>query len=270
MEESIMKKALAIILTLILGLSILTACSGPLEDPPPLPSPRVRGGAGPVVPAPTMAPVPSPLGPGPVVGSDDIIPGTGGEFNVQGPGSTEFIFVPNQSGLWEISTFYNGDSDPYLELYGGDFGGLITEDDDSNGAGNAIILWVLDGGAEYKINARFYSDTDAGSYTLTVRLLNADEISSTGGTYQVTEETYFMFTPATAGIWVFETSNNGDGDPKLWIYDENGRYLDDNDDGGEGSNARISIRLTAGTQYFIRAGYFLDFIDTYTLTVTAP
>ena len=270
-----MKKTIAIILSLILGISMLSACGGGLEDPPPLPPPRVREAT---APSPIFDPPPDPVTDptepdtsdpdDPIPGASDAdIPGNGGTFIVEQP--TEFTFIPAQSGAWEFFTSDNGNSDPYLELYGGDFGGLIWEDDDSGEGNNALITRVLAAGAEYTVNARFWGSNDSGSFTLTVRRIEPQVIPGDGGIVNVDGETYFIFIPNESGMWEFLTSDNGDSDPKLHIYDTEGVELYDDDDGaGDGANALINARLESGTTYFIRATFFWDFDGRYTLSVT--
>ena len=260
------KKILAIILVLLLGLTLLSACGGALEDPPPLAPPRVRdpnAPAPPVNPGPTN---PDPSGPtGDSDYSDDMIPATGGTFNISQ--QTEFTFIPGQSGVWEFRTSNNA-GDPYLELYGGEYGGMITEDDDSGGGSNALITWILREGAEYRLVARNWSSGDSGSFVLTVQQINPVAIPGGGGSVNVDGETFFIFIPNASGMWEFITSDNGSYDPKLHIYDADGFELYDDDDSADGTNALINARLQSGTTYYIRASFFWDSDGRYLLTVT--
>ena len=268
-----MKKVLALILALTLSLTVLSACGGALEDPPPLPPPRVRDPSA-SINNPPPAPPPSTPEPAPgtsnPVDDDTTIPGNGGTFHITE--TTEFAFIPAQSGVWEFFTSDNGNSDPYLELYGsnfdGEYGDLIWEDDDSAGDLNAIITRVLSAGSEYFIRARTWSSRDTDTFTLTVRQINPEAIPGNGGSVQVDGETYFVFIPGTSGMWEFLTSDNGDSDPKLHIYDIDGVELYDDDDSGGDSNARIRARLDSGTTYYVRATFFWDFTGRYTLSVT--
>jgi len=265
-----MKKALAIILAIILGISVLAACGG-LEDPPPLPAPRVRdANKSPVTdPAPPI-PIPLPDDPAPVNpdGSGSSIPGSGGTFIVDPP--TEFTFIPDQSGVWEFFTSDN-EGDPYLELFGGEYNGLIHEDDDSAGDSNALIRWILNAGDEYTILARNWGSSDTGSFTLNVRQINPVAIPGGGGSVQVDGESYFIFIPDESGMWEFLTSDNGESDPRLAIYDENGVELYDDDDSGGGMNAKINARLEAGTAYYVRGFFwFWDDESRFVINVTQP
>jgi len=368
-----MKKILAIILALLLGFTVLSACGGGLEDPPPLPPPRVRGEtpASPIFDPPSEPPADT-SGPegfytivslgddgddllelyvglgmdlndffielrrdgvarmgifpedesdidvgtftingsnitfyfddgeidgtiednrisfgidglgmvfekndsfsGSISGgssdaSDSVIPGNGGTIRVDNP-PTEFTFIPGQTGLWEFRTS-NEEGDPYLELYGGDYGGMIDEDDDSGGGYNALIQRVLREGEEFRIVARNWGSSDTDSFTLTVQQITPIPIPGHGASVQVDGQTYFTFVPDTSGMWEFITSDNGNNDPKLHIYDIDGFELYDDDDSADGINALINARLESGTTYYIRATFFgFDLSGSYLLTVT--
>ena len=273
-----MKKVIAIILVLILSLSVLTACGG-LEDPPRLPPPRERNPNSPVAPPPN----PTPNTPEPPPGDDDgdngensdladvVISGNGGTFRVTE--TTVFSFIPAQSGIWEFSTSDNGNSDPYLELFGrnfdGDYGDQISDDDDSAGDLNALLTRVLNAGDLYFIKARTWGERNTDAFTLTVRQINTQPIPGNGGSVQVDGESYFVFIPSTSGRWEFLTTDNGESDPRLAIYDENGVELYDDDDSGDGVNARIVAQLTAGTTYYVRGHFwFWDDHTRFVINVT--
>jgi len=368
-----MKKILAIILALLLGFTVLSACGGGLEDPPPLPPPRVRGET---PAAPILDPPPEPVtdtsGPegfytivslgtegedilgmyidmgmdpnyffvelrrggiarmgvfpeneyeidegtftidgstitfyfddgeidgtiednrisfgidglgmvfekndtffGPAFGGssdavDSVIPGNGGTIRVDNP-PTEFTFMPGQTGLWEFRTS-NNEGDPYLELYGGDYGGIIEDNDDGGEGYNALIQRLLRAGEEFRIVARNWGSSDTGGFTLTVQQITPIPIPGHGASVQVDGQTYFIFVPDTSGMWEFITSDNGNNDPKLHIYDIDGFELYDDDDSADGVNALINARLEAGTTYYIRATFFgFDLSGSYLLTVT--
>ena len=198
--------------------------------------------------------------------SESLIHGYGGTFLVNPP--MEFTFIPNQTGVWEFRTS-NNEGDPYLELFGGEYGGIIHEDDDSGDGENAVIYRVLRAGDEFRLLARNWGSSDTGSFMLTVQLFNPIAIPGGGASIQVNDrETYFVFVPNTSGMWVFETSDNGDSDPKLHIYDANGVELYDDDDSGGNMNALINARLESGTTYYIRATFFFTTTGNYLLNVT--
>jgi len=267
MEVVLMKKVIAIILVLVLSLSVLAACGG-LEDPPPLPPPRERDPNAPIAPV-NPTPVPPP-GDGDGVDDDlidSMIPGNGGTFLITE--TTEFKFIPAQSGLWEIFTSDNGSGDPYLELYD-QFGFDIWEDDDGGGDNDARIIYVLKAGTEYKIRARFWSSSYEGSFTLRVSHVNPPVIPVGGGSAVVTEDTIFSFIPNASGSWEFKTSDNGRSDPVVELLDENGDWIMGDDDSGGDRNALFTAMVNEGTQYYISARFWFGGDGEFTLNVTAP
>lgn len=93
-------------------------------------------------------------------------------------------------------------------------------------------------------------------------------IPGTGGTVRVNGFTEFSFTPGSTGFWRFETSDNGDSDPLLWLFDNEGTIIDRDDDGAGDLNALIVAYLVEGKQYLISADFFADGGGSYTLEVT--
>lgn len=93
-------------------------------------------------------------------------------------------------------------------------------------------------------------------------------IPGAGGSVSVNGTTLYAFSPDRSGVWQFRTSNCGISDPYLWIYDSHGDILAQDDDGAGLPNALISIYLTEGTEYTIRAGFRENGAGSYTLTAT--
>ena len=91
-------------------------------------------------------------------------------------------------------------------------------------------------------------------------------------------EHYFAFTPSTTGVYTFESSNiisgpNNTCDPYGWLYNSssttNPNLLTYNDDGGTGSNFRITYHLQAGQKYYLKAGTYNNASEgRYTVKVT--
>ena len=199
----------------------------------------------------------------PVLGSE--IPNGGGSVLVSE--DTDFIFTPGQTGLWLLSTSDNGDSDPMLEVLD-ETGEIIAEDDDGAGGLNAQIIIFLDGGDEYIIRAKFWSQSSDG-FTLTVTPLNnLREIPGDGGILPVNVEEIFSFTPDKSGNWEFRTSDNGSSDPVLDIFDSDGIRIAGDDDGGDGMNALVSTRLIEGEVYIVRVYTYGLEDGAFTLNVT--
>ena len=83
------------------------------------------------------------------------------------------------------------------------------------------------------------------------------EMPGNGGEVRITAPTDVMFTPDKSGFWVIYTTDNGESDPAISIYDPSGITLDYDDDSGEGYNADLVIVLEAGVPYRI----YVDFYD---------
>lgn len=79
----------------------------------------------------------------------------------------------------------------------------------------------------------------------------------------------YRFVPDTTGEYIFQSSN-AVGDPKIWIYDSNLIYCDENDDGGGNGNFRLTKTLNAGSTYYIVLGHFGNFTGTYGVNVLKP
>jgi len=80
--------------------------------------------------------------------------------------------------------------------------------------------------------------------------------------------TLFSFTPNMTGYWIFETSNNFDSDPMLWIMNEYGHLLAYDDDSAGNLNAFIKIHLVEGAEYIVRAGFWRDGSGSYMLNIS--
>jgi len=190
-----------------------------------------------------------------------LIPGSGGEAQVSS--SSKFAFTPDKPGPWQIRTYDNGDSDPSLALYDPK-GNVVAENDDGATDGNSFICLKLEAGTTYTINAGFY-ENGSGSYTLSIS--PAGTIRSGGGDVTVSAQMGFMFTPDRSGLWEFYTSNNGETDPYLVIFDPDYSYISYSDDTGGDMNAYCTAYLDAGSTYSINAGSY-DIAGSYTLTVS--
>jgi len=211
----------------------------------------------------TTPPPPPPPPPTQPPASIPTIPG-GGNRSIQVNRETDFSFTPNQSGLWVFYTFDNGNSDPFLALY--DSNGIEIIHNDDGGVGfNALFAAPLVAGTTYILEATFYN-FGTGNYKLGVYL--APIFPSDGGTVRVNGTTVFSFTPSQSGQWEFRTSNNGSSNPIVILCDINDRYINGDNDSGEGLNALFMNRLTAGTTYIVFAEFFTGDQGSYDLTIT--
>ena len=78
--------------------------------------------------------------------------------------------------------------------------------------------------------------------------------SSVSGNLNPGEEIWYSVRPAQAGILIVETS--GSIDTYLEVYDENDIFLMEDDDSGEGYNAKVEVIVVPGrVYYFVLSGY---------------
>ena len=73
--------------------------------------------------------------------------------------------------------------------------------------------------------------------------------SSTYVSLQKGEIKYYRFVPSWSGNYELYSYSNT-GDPKCVLYDEDGRMIKSDDDGGDGSNFSLSANLTRGKAYY--------------------
>ena len=101
-------------------------------------------------------------------------------------------------------------------------------------------------------------------------LAGATEVSlgsSTSGSLSERDTDYFRVEMSSAGTLTAYTT--GSTDTEGAILDSSGNVLDRDDDGGEGSNFRVSIPVSAGT-YYIRVEGWGSVTGDYTLHVVGP
>ena len=84
-------------------------------------------------------------------------------------------------------------------------------------------------------------------------------IAESGQNYDVTITTggqivYFVFTPTTSGSFTIQST--GSGDTYGTLYSSTQSSLTTNDDGGDGSNFKITYTMTAGTTYYVAVKFY--------------
>lgn len=98
----------------------------------------------------------------------------------------------------------------------------------------------------------FAAETD--SETISMELGKNYEVTMNGS-----ETVYYNFTPEEDGNYCFEST--GDYDVYASILDDSGEELDEDDDGGEDYNFKISEYLTAGQTYSLKIRSYEDDTD---------
>jgi hypothetical protein len=180
-----------------------------------------------------------------------------------------FLISPGVDGALVAET--TGSIDTLLDLYEAGSSSRLAEDDDGGTDSNARIRCTVQAGRTYVARVRGYDGT-TGSYGFraylveTVRLEpdeyeSDDEASSakdiavgelqahtfsTGG-----DEDWVKFQISQAGRYVIRArgADSAGLDTYIKLYDQDFDLVDENDDGGENMDARLSIRLRNGTYY---------------------
>ena len=222
----------------------------------------------------------SPTPPAGYTDSESSLPGAGGQIRITG--HTEVKFTPGESGVWDIRTSDNGNSDPLILLidqhgeimYYNDNGEADMHDHywDGDGDLNAQIVAYLDAGITYTIEVKVYTDDDStGSCTLTVSFVPEEVIEYMPiglGDTAVPVDSYFSFTPDSTGTYEFRTSETDGSDPYILILNEDLTNIIYDDNSGGGYSAYASVYLEAGVKYHIEVVFYIHGGEGSTLTIS--
>jgi hypothetical protein len=180
-----------------------------------------------------------------------------------------FLLTPTADGAIVMET--TGDTDTYLELYESGSTSRIASNDDGGSGSNARIRHNVRAGVRYIAKVRGYS-SDTGSYGF--RAYAVEDISINRDEYE-DDNDFDTAKPIDVGTAQQHTFHNGDDvdwvtfrvtrsgryiirargvdssrlDTYVTLYDSGHAYIDDNDDGGEDMDARLSVQLQPGTYY---------------------
>jgi len=158
--------------------------------------------------------------------------------------------------------------DGYLSLLDST-GAVLREDDNSYGFGDPLILQFLRAGT-YRLAARGASSTVGGYYRIDLLstagprpsfCASRGTLSMEGSIDGTIGYASCQYTDATfADIYQFQLAgdttidvrmNSQDFDAALLLLDAKGNLIDEDDDGGDGTNARITHMLGSGTYYVV-------------------
>jgi hypothetical protein len=180
-----------------------------------------------------------------------------------------FLLIPDQEG--ELTMETTGNIDTYLELYRVGSRERISSDDDGGSGSNASIRYQAQPGEQYVAKVRGYSG-DTGSYGFHAWLAEPfhndpdeyedDNDFSSAKAIAVGTPQQHSFTTGDDVDWVsFEATRDGSYtirvrgahttrlDTYIELYDSNRNLIDEDDDGGDNLDSRLSARLRAGTYY---------------------
>lgn len=186
-------------------------------------------------------------------------------------GYCDFYITFGTAGSKLLQTF--GTINTYMEVYDNTTGTRLEYDDDDGYSTNAFIRRVFEANKVYRIRVRFYDSDAYGSTKLVITpttwLINpgSSSISCYEDIWTVTGKTSYslstsialnstkalVFTPPSDGSYTFETT--GSIDTYMYVLDPRSSTpvtaSDYNDNGGTGTNARLTKTLKAGVPYIV-------------------
>jgi hypothetical protein len=145
----------------------------------------------------------------------------------------------------------------------------IATNDDGGSSNNAKITIYAYANQTYYFKVRGYSNSTSGSYNAVASFVS--ESSGSGGSNMSSSiplqynspvsgsifsgrEYWYSVRPTNNGSLTVETT--GSTDTYMHAYNANGEEIATNDDGGQGSNARITISVSANQTYYFKVrGY---------------
>jgi hypothetical protein len=180
-----------------------------------------------------------------------------------------FLLSPGAAGSLTAET--TGNIDTVMELYEAGSNSRITEDDDGGSGSNARIRHTVQAGRTYIAKVRGYSG-ETGSYGFRAYLIEpvridpdefeSDDESSSAAEILAGEPQRHTFSSGDDVDWVkFQISqpgryiirargvNSNRLDTYIELYDQDFNLVDENDDGGDNLDSRLSVQLRGGTYY---------------------
>jgi hypothetical protein len=178
-----------------------------------------------------------------------------------------FFFTPAEDGAVVLET--TGDTDTYLELYESGSTSQLAGNDDGGSGGNARIRHHVRAGVRYIAKVRGYS-SHTGSYGFRAYVsegprpdeyeeddaFDTAKLIDIGTAQQHTfhhgdDVDWVKFQAARSGRYVIRARglNSANLDTYVTLYDSGNNYIDEDDDGGEDMDARLSVQLQPGTYY---------------------
>ena len=189
----------------------------------------------------------------------DIVPGSF-TVDIDTAGARRRLsFACPMDGTYVLES--TGGTDTFAYLYD-EAGSKLASDDDSGGSGNFRLTYALEAGRTYYYDVRFYMPDVTGTMEVTLSGETGQESTVTQielGSFTVAIDTggarkRLSFACSEGGTYVREST--GDADTVAHLYDESGNELASDDDGGDGSNFRLSYALEAGNTYFYDVRYY--------------
>ena len=204
-------------------------------------------------------------------------------------------YVVNVSGVPEgidgipaLIVYTSGSMDTYIEIYGPDsYGTFLNENDDGGEGTNASISFGVENYQTYWILVRGFADSSTGSYDLHVETTviepdpqepNDDRMSASSVDLSAGDvvasvrpagdvDWYEIDIQAALGPLEYAEDQRlaletiGSIDTVMSVYDRNNNELAYNDDGGDGSNARVLIPIDSAGPLFVEVRGYGDWVE---------
>jgi hypothetical protein len=171
--------------------------------------------------------------------------------------------------------------DTYLTLYGPS-GQLVAFNDDHGNTTDAAIIAVLPETGRYLLVVSGFSEIDLGAYTVSMAVLTPsgggelDVPASVSGVLSLADPVFegahyhsYTFVIATPTAIIIDFSS-GSFDSYLYLLNEQGGVVAENDDGPFGLDAQLDVELPAGRYELIVTTYGPGEVGPYTLSLTLP
>lgn len=186
-----------------------------------------------------------------------------------------------EAGMFVVLRAASSEFDTYLTLYGPSGQVVAINDDDGTSTDSAIEV-VLPESGRYLVVVSGYSEADLGAYTVSLDVLTA----SGGGELSVPTTVHGVLTPedptfegshyhsytftldAPTALIIDLRSTSFDG--YLYLLDDQGHIVAENDDGPFGLDPQLDVELPAGRYELIVTTYHPGEGGSYTLTLTQP
>jgi hypothetical protein len=178
-----------------------------------------------------------------------------------------------------LSIYTRGATDTYIEVYGPDDQyALIAENDDSDDQ-NARVSISVETDQTFWVKVRGYDVSTTGAYVITaVMETYGEDISEPNNRMEEAtplepdgefhpglilpsgdEDWYSIDVPRMRGERILLSAETAGGmDTILELYEDDRVLITEDDDSGDGSNARISMMLERPGRYFLRVKHFDD------------
>ncbi len=184
-------------------------------------------------------------------------------------GDSDWFKVSLVSGqTYQFDCIDSGVIDPYLYLRNSQ-GNIITYDDDTGSGDDSRIIYTATSTGNYFLDVSDYSNNDIGYYTVKAKLLNTDDYSSdintigsislggntTGNIDYISDRDWFKVSLVQGQTYQFDCTENNSLDTYMYLRDNQGNYIDYNDDGGsDHDDPRITFTADTSGIYFLDIG----------------